>query len=151
MWGFPVIVNLPSAIVASFIASAVMAVATGFLGVDIMGRLGTTFGSSLYLMGGPMHFGIGIVYGLVYAGIFVRRLRGPLWLRGLQFSILPWLISLAAAVIIPIPRFFHPEMTGTTILSRVVQLMPDWTVGLLAHMVYGTALGWLYNPLRRRI
>lgn len=150
MWKFPRTVNLPSAIVAGFFATAVMAVATGFVGVDIMGSLGAAFGSSLYLIGGPMHFGIGIVYGLVYAGGFVRRLRGPLWLRGLQFSILPWLIFLVVALFVPIPRFFHPELTGTTILSRTVQLMPDWTVSLLAHMVYGTVLGWLYNPLTRR-
>ncbi len=150
MWrigrGFAVIVNLPLAIIAGFFATAVMAVATGFLGVNIMGSLGAVFGSSPYLMGGPMHFSIGILYGLVYAGVFARRLRGPLWLRGIQFSVLPWLISLAAEPFVPVPHFFRSTLTGTTLLSRSVQLMPDWAVSLLANLVYGTVLGWLYDP-----
>ena len=144
--GFLVIANLPLAIIASFVATVVMAVATGFLGVNIMGSLGAGFGSSPYLVGGPMHFGVGIVYGLVYAGVFARRLRGPLWLRGLQFSVVPWLISLATATFVLVPRFFDSALTGTTLLSRSVQLMPDWAVSLLAHLVYGTVLGWLYDP-----
>ena len=93
-----------------------------------------------------MHFGVGIVYGLVYAGVFARRLRGPLWLRGLQFSVVPWLISLAAATFVLVPHFFDSALTGTTPLSRSVQLMPEWAVSLLAHLVYGTVLGWLYDP-----
>ncbi len=93
-----------------------------------------------------MHFGVGIAYGLVYAGVFARRLRGPLWLRGLQFSLLPWLISLAAAAFVPVPHVFTSALTGTTILSRSVQLMPEWAVSLVAHLVYGTVLGWLYDP-----
>lgn len=138
--------NLPLAIIAGFFATAVMAVGTGFVGVNIMGSLGAALGSYPYLVGGPMHFGIGIAYGLLYARVFARRLHGPLWLRGLKFSVLPWLISLAAVAFVPVTHFFTSGLTGTSILSRTVQLMPAWVVSLLAHLVYGTVLGWLYDP-----
>ena len=52
---------------------------------------------------------------------------------------------LAAATFVLVPRFFDSALTGTTPLSRSVQLMPEWAVSLLAHLVYGTVLGWLYD------
>ncbi|MFQ5882022.1 MAG: hypothetical protein ACE5I9_06070 [Candidatus Methylomirabilales bacterium] len=139
-------VNLPLAIIAGCVGTAVMAVATGFLGVDIMASLGAAFGGHPYLLGGPMHFGIGIAYALLYARVFTRRLWGPPWLRGLQFSFLPWLIALLVAPVVPVAHLFGSQLSGTTILSRGVQLLPDWAVSLVTHLVYGTVLGWLYDP-----
>ncbi len=55
-------------------------------------------------------------------------------------------ISLAIAAFVSIRHFFGSALSGTTILSRIVQLMADWAVSLLAHLVYGTVLGWLYDP-----
>ncbi|MBW8056809.1 MAG: hypothetical protein FVQ86_02135 [candidate division NC10 bacterium] len=55
-------------------------------------------------------------------------------------------ISLAIAAFVSIPHFFGSALSGTTILSRIVQLMPDWAMSLMAHLVYGTVLGWLYDP-----
>lgn len=63
--------------------------------MDILAALGGVFPFDLspYLLGSVIHFGIGISLAVAYVLLFDPWLRGPGWLRGTLFSLLPWLFA----------------------------------------------------------
>src|SRR6266567_569804 len=82
-----------------------------------------------------LHFVAGIGWAVLYAWLAEPRLRGAGWQRGLQFSLVPWLLSLV--VFLPI--------LGGGVFGLAVGAGPLPVIGnLLLHLVYGATLGTLY-------
>jgi hypothetical protein len=78
---------------------------------------------------------MGLLLALVYARYAEPRLHGPNWWRGMQFALVPWLLSLVV---------FLPLMGGG-ILGVDVGAGPLPILGnLILHLVYGAVLGISY-------
>lgn len=89
-----------------------------------------------------LHFVAGIGWALVYAAVAEPRLRGPGWRRGLLFSLVPWVVSLAV---------FLPAVGGG-LLGLGLGAGPLPMVGnLVLHVVYGGVLGQAYSPMGGRL
>lgn len=77
----------------------------------------------------------GVIWALIYAALFERRLNGPGWWRGVQFSLLPWILSLVV---------FFPVM-GVGFFGSELGAGPLPVIGnLILHLAYGAALGLVY-------
>src|SRR2546429_4477919 len=50
-------------------------------------------GINIYVVAG-LHFAVAILWALLYARYAEPRLEGPAWLRGVAFSLLPWVLSI---------------------------------------------------------
>jgi len=82
-----------------------------------------------------LHFGAGILLGILYAGFVEPVLRGPGWRRGMLFSLVPWLLSLI---------IFLPA-AGGGFLGWSLHAGPLPIVGnLILHLIYGVTLGEVY-------
>src|SRR5215207_8626507 len=78
---------------------------------------------------------MGLLLALVYARYAEPRLHGPSWWRGMQFALIPWLLSLVV---------FLPLMGGG-VLGMDVGAGPLPILGnLILHLVYGAVLGMSY-------
>jgi hypothetical protein len=75
---------------------------------------------------------MGLLLALVYARYAEPRLHGPNWWRGMQFALVPWLLSLVV---------FLPLMGGG-VLGMDIGAGPLPIIGnLILHLVYGAVLG----------
>jgi hypothetical protein len=153
---------LPRAILSGFIASMTMAIAF-FVAygvarvattVELANRRGAeTFQSwvqaltnnqvldlatgSLYAAG-AVHLTVGVLWALLYGYYFEPRLPGAGWIKGLTFSLIPWVLSLVA---------FLP-VVGGGFLGFALGAGPLPAIGnLVLHLVYGASLGAIYGPL----
>lgn len=82
---------------------------------------------------------MGLLLALVYARYAEPRLHGPTWWRGMQFALIPWLLSLVV---------FLPLMGGG-LLGMGVGAGPLPILGnLILHLVYGAVLGISYAEAR---
>jgi hypothetical protein len=82
-----------------------------------------------------LHFGVGIMLGLVYAAFVEPRLEGPGWRRGVLFSLVPWVLSLV---------LFLP-LVGGGLFGLALGAGPLPIIGnLILHLTYGAVLGWVY-------
>jgi hypothetical protein len=78
---------------------------------------------------------VGLILALAYARFVEPPLDGPGWWKGLRFSLIPWLLSLA---------IFLPLMGGG-FFGLDVGAGPLPIIGnLLLHLVYGAVLGTIY-------
>jgi F0F1-type ATP synthase assembly protein I len=78
---------------------------------------------------------VGLVLALAYARYAEPRLRGPSWWRGMQFALIPWLLSLIV---------FLPLMGGG-VFGMNIGAGPLPILGnLILHLVYGAVLGGSY-------
>ena len=78
---------------------------------------------------------MGLLLALVYARYVEPRLHGPNWWRGMQFALIPWLLSLVV---------FLPLMGGG-VLGMDIGAGPLPILGnLILHLVYGAVLGISY-------
>jgi hypothetical protein len=78
---------------------------------------------------------MGLLLALVYARYAEPRLHGPTWWRGMQFALVPWLLSLI---------IFLPLMGGG-LLGMDIGAGPLPILGnLILHLVYGAVLGSAY-------
>jgi hypothetical protein len=77
----------------------------------------------------------GLAWALVYGGIVERRMSGPGWLRGMLFSLVPWLLSLVA---------FFPAVGGG-LFGMDLDAGPLPAIGnLVLHLIFGAILGAVY-------
>lgn len=91
-----------------------------------------------------IHVVVGLIWAIVYARLVDgnRALvwwvgRGPGWQRGMRFAILPWLVSLL--VLLPAAM--------VNMLDWALSAGPLVPLGnLVLHLIYGFALGQLYDP-----
>jgi uncharacterized membrane protein YagU involved in acid resistance len=82
----------------------------------------------LIVLGWIGHLMIGIVLALIYAGLVAPHLPGPPVVRGMLFSLAPWLM--AQVVVMP--------MMGMGLFSGSLVLAAG---SLIGHLVYGAVLG----------
>jgi hypothetical protein len=83
-----------------------------------------------------LNLAVGLALALGYARFAAPMLSGPAWRRGMIFSLLPWLISIA---------FFLPIMGGG-FLGMDIEAGPLPILGnLVLHLVYGAVLGTIYG------
>jgi hypothetical protein len=78
----------------------------------------------------------GLLWALLYALFVEPRLHGPAWRRGVEFALLPWLVSLV---------IFMP-LVGGGILGLSLGAGPLPIVGnLILHALYGAVLGVVWG------
>lgn len=99
--------------------------------MDVAGTLGDMTGMGP-IAGMIMHFLVGsVIFGLIYAFVLFRFLPGAPWQKGLLSGVIFWL----GLEILMMPMmgggFFSSQMGGMKIV----------VAALIAHLVYGAALG----------
>jgi len=83
-------------------------------------------------LGWVLHFLIGMLLGLVYAGVFDRKLPGGPLTRGLLYGVLVFLVAQSV---------FMPLVGGGFFSRGDAQLLAG---SLFGHLVYGGVTGWIY-------
>ena len=111
-----------------------MAPAMGLPPMEVAGLLASRMGGVIVL-GWMAHFAIGVALALVYAGVFADLLRGPAFLRGALYGVLPWLV--AQLVVMPV--------MGLGLFSGSAAMAAG---SLAGHLVYGGVLGAIYGLSR---
>jgi hypothetical protein len=142
------------ALLAGFVASVVMlfAFAGAFAAALLLGHvpipllsdwfrgltnnaLIDTAGPNLYTATAIFFVG-GLLWALLYGIVFEPRLHGAAWQRGVQFALMPWLISLV--VVLPV--------VGGGVLGMSLGAGPLPVLGnLILHVLYGAILGGAYG------
>ena len=101
--------------------------------------LSTSLGlASAHLAIGPalgwvIHFVIGILLALIYAGVFDRRLPGTPLTRGMLYGTVVFVVA---------QLVFMPLVGGGVFSRGDVELLSG---SLLGHLVYGGLIGWIYG------
>lgn len=136
--------------------------------MDIMAALGSIFPFKIspYIIGSIAHFGIGISLAFIYVALFHCWLPGPNWLRGMLFSLLPWLFAItllgpslqlastifgtsspSAANPCAIPNPCAPKAANPCAPGASPQAgIPPQILSLVIHLIYGGAVGAFYRP-----
>ena len=101
----------------------------------IVAGYGTPLGRAFVPLASVLFFLTGVLWAIAYAAWFEPRLRGPDWLKGMAFSLLPtaasWLVVLPALGAGPL---------GLGLGAGLVPAAGE----LLRHLSYGAALGLAY-------
>jgi hypothetical protein len=144
---------LTLALLAGFVASLamVLAFAIAFVAALLLGHLPVpllaawfqgltnnplinTAGPNLYEATAVFFLG-GLIWAALYVLVAEPRLGGPAWLRGVRFSLVPWLFSLLV---------FLP-LVGGGLLGLNLGAGPLPILGnLILHLAYGATLGMVY-------
>jgi uncharacterized membrane protein YagU involved in acid resistance len=120
---------------------ASMAPMMGMPEMNIPKMLAGTMGLPVAI-GWAMHFMIGIVLALIYGKFFSTKLPGSYLVRGMIFSILPWM--LAQIMVMPMMAVMNNMPFTSGIFSgSLIMAMGS----LMGHMVFGGVLGFTYGQL----
>lgn len=130
--------NIGKAIVGGFVGTILLTLMTQFVApmmtgqkMDMAAKLGDMTGTGR-IMGMLMHFFTGsIVFAFVYAFVLFRFLPGAPWIKGLISGVIFWL-GLEVAMM---------PMIGGGLFSSQIGGMKVAVAALIAHLVYGAALG----------
>ncbi|SRR6266498_6159177 len=92
-------------------------------------------------IGWAAHFMIGTILALLYAAVFYNLLPGPGFVRGMIYSLLPWLM--AQLLVMPMMMVMQgmPFSAGLFSGSFIMALG-----SLIGHLVYGFVVGIIYLP-----
>ena len=132
-----IIQNIFKAVVAGIAATAVM---TGFIAaapvmglppMDIPKMLSMMLGNNITL-GWMGHFMIGSTLAVIYA-LFYSRFPFSGWFKGTFYGLFPWFL----AQIMVMPLMGMGFFSGSIIMAGG---------SLVAHLVYGSVLGFFYRP-----
>ena len=119
LWQVEPAIGLPR-IAVGHILSTFMAVSVAHLNVGIAG-------------GWVVHFIVGILLALLYAGVFADRLPGsPIW-RGAMYGVLVFILAQV---------LFMPLVGGGFFSRGDIELLLG---SLLGHIAYGIVVGWIYD------
>ena len=119
LWQVEPAIGLPR-IAVGHILSTFMAVSVAHLNVGIAG-------------GWVVHFIVGILLALLYAGLCAERLPGsPVW-RGAMYGVLVFVLAQCV---------FMPLVGGGFFSRGDVELLIG---SLLGHIAYGIVVGWIYD------
>lgn len=119
LWQVEPAIGLPR-IAVGHILSTFMAVSVAHLNVGIVG-------------GWVVHFIVGILLALLYAGVFAERLPGSPIRRGATYGVLVFILAQA---------LFMPLVGGGFFSRGDVELLLG---SLLGHIAYGIVVGWIYD------
>ena len=119
LWQVEPAIGLPR-IAVGHILSTFMAVSVAHLNVGIAG-------------GWVVHFIVGILLALLYAGVFAERLPGSPIGRGATYGVLVFILAQA---------LFMPLVGGGFFSRGDVELLLG---SLLGHIAYGIVVGWIYD------
>ena len=130
--------NIGKAILGGFVGTVLLTLMTQFVApmmtgqkMDMAARLGDMTGTNR-LVGMMIHFVTGsVVFALIYVFVLFRFLPGAPWIRGLISGVLFWL-GLEIAMM---------PMIGAGFFSSQIGGMKVVVAALIAHLVYGAALG----------
>jgi len=130
--------NIGKAIAGGFVGTVLLTLMMRFVApvmtgqkMDVAGKLGDMTGGGP-IVGMVMHFLAGsVVFALVYAFLFFRFLPGAPWQKGILSGVIFWLGLETVTMPMIGGGFFSSQMGG--VKSAVA--------ALVAHLVYGTALG----------
>jgi len=130
--------NIRKAILGGFVGTVLLTLMTQFVApmmtgqkMDMAAKLGDMTGTGPF-MGMMMHFFIGsVVFALIYAFVLFRFLPGAPWIKGLICGVIFWL-GLEIAMM---------PMIGGGFFSSQIGGMKVVVAALIAHLVYGAALG----------
>ena len=89
-----------------------------------------------------LHLALGLMWALLYAAFFARRLPGEDWQRGMAFSLIPYVLSLV--VFFPLAR---GGLFGLALGAGPLPILGN----LILHLVYGATLGALYGRIGDRV
>ncbi|MBI3586996.1 MAG: DUF2938 family protein [Ignavibacteriales bacterium] len=138
--------NLFKAIIAGVAGTITMTMMTvvapmmGMPEMNIPKMLGSFMGVPV-IIGWFAHFMIGVVLAVGYAYVFYPKLSAAPWLKGLIFSIIPWL---AAQVMV------NPMMGAGLFAMNTPAPMMMVMGSLVGHTVYGITLGLVYGSEKRQ-
>lgn len=119
-----------------------------FMGIqmNVPQMLASMFGGNL-IIGWGMHFMIGIILAISYGFVFYDRINiTKQWLRGAVFGIIPWLM--AQVVVMPMMSMMNDMGFAGGLFSGSVLMA---TASLMAHLVFGVVLGFLYSPAKSAV
>ena len=130
--------NVGKAVLGGFVGTVLLTLMTQLVApmltgqkMDMAARLGDMTGTGR-LVGMIMHLFIGsVVFALIYVFVLFRFLPGPPWIKGLICGVIFWL-GLEVAMI---------PMIGGGFFSSQIGGMKVVLAALIAHLVYGAALG----------
>lgn len=129
--------NVPKAIVAGVLGTAVLTMVAVFvapmMGIPKMNPadiLASQMGGNIVL-GWGAHFMVGIILAVIYAAV-APSMGGPPVVRGMLYSIAPWLLSQVAMM----PMMGMPMFSGSMMVAGG---------SLLGHLVYGAVVGGVYG------
>lgn len=144
---------LSGAIVSGFVATIVMSLLlviaytmTGFIGDENGSQLSQWFWNlsnndltegvwDIPIAAFSINLLAGLAWALVYGGVAERHLSGPGWLRGMLFSLAPWLLSLVV---------FFPAIGGGFFGSELGAGPLPALGNLVLHLIYGAILGGVF-------
>lgn len=137
--------NIGKAILGGFVGTILLTLMTQFVApmmtghkMDMAAKLGDMTGAGRP-MGMLMHFFTGsIVFALIYMFVFFRFLPGAPWIKGLISGVIFWL-GLEIAMM---------PMIGGGLFSSQIGGMKVAVAALIAHLVYGAALGGIAGGAR---
>lgn len=122
----------------------VMAPLMGVPPMSIPAMLGGMFGLNSVAFGWVAHLMIGLGLGLIYAYWVQPHLGGAGWVRGLVYSLLPWLVMMV--IVAPMLPLVDPMVAAHPVGLFFADMGIMATMGtLIAHLVYGTVLGAVYG------
>jgi hypothetical protein len=130
--------NIGKAILGGFVGTVLLTLMTHFVApmmtgqkMDMAAKIGDMTGTGR-LMGMMMHFFVGsVVFALISVFVLFRFLPGAPWIKGLMCGVLFWL-GLEIAMM---------PMIGGGFFSSQIGGMKVVVAALIAHLVYGAALG----------
>jgi uncharacterized membrane protein YagU involved in acid resistance len=130
--------NIGRAILGGFVGTALLTLMTLFVApmmtgqkMDMAAKLSEMMGTGLAI-GMLMHFLIGsVVFALIYGLVLFRFLPGAPWIKGVISGVIFWL----GLEIVAMP------MMGGGVFSSQMGGMKAVMAALIAHLVYGAALG----------
>src|SRR5262249_21954888 len=138
--GFVASVAMVIAFAAAFVAALVLSgvpvpVLAGWFAGLTHNQLIDVAAPNLYAAT-AIFFAGGLLWALLYALVLEPRLHGPAWRRGIEFAVLPWLVSLL--IFIP--------LLGGGFLGLSLGAGPLPIIGnLILHVLYGAVLGVVWG------
>jgi hypothetical protein len=135
--------QLQKAVIAGVAGTIVMTIMTmvapmmGMPEMDIPQMLAGFMGFPI-IIGWFAHFMIGTTFALLYAYVFVQKLPGAPWIKGMLFGLLPWFLSQVTA---------NPVMGAGIFAMNTPAPMMVVVGSFLGHLAYGVVVGVVYGSV----
>lgn len=136
-----------AAVIAGLVATAVMTLLIyvgpmmGMPKMDMIGMLGTMFTEDrgqATIIGGVVHFMMGILFALIYAWLWSIGVGAATWLWGLVFGAVHGVLAIVA---MPMMLNVHPR-------PPKMELGPMMVAGIMmGHLVFGLVVALVYAAL----